>query len=940
MRLLQEMRRNGGRWDDAWARVRRDPIGAALDAVTLGDRVLNGVSRHGVANWMEAIDYLVVTHHGLFSAADSGGTGADTLPAAKPRHVRENPPSVDQVTPAGPLPSQPWQAYCSAERRIAQNTASLTHLDPLGWRALMVLARSALILADYTVSQRELPADASHSDMLYANTISVHGAADRRRLNQPLCWHLTQVGNVATDLLPRLARLAGLLPETYGHEAELPGLSQAAMENIIKPAAPQSRFAWQNRAADALARAPVQAPTLIFNLASTGSGKTRMNLRAVCVLNSERRCRIAIALNLRSLTLQTGHALRSQLQLDANDLAVVIGDQVTKALFDTATADEDENPVEADIEVDGSPPEVSPWMLGTLDGERSRVVVGSPLLVSTIDYLVRAGEPGSQRHHLKALLRVVSSDLVLDEVDGYEPEPLAAVLRLVQLTAFSGHHVVCSSATLSQPVAEAVYNAFRTGLLMRQRLIHSGAGQVNGRLALIDDRLDPLVRDLPSDDDSAFAPIYAARLEAVARSLRGSTAKRIAFLQDIHTPPSTASWMDAVVSAARRLHDIWGVEHTVEAEDGERSPRKVSLGLVRVANISTAVQTARTLADRLVEANVACYHAADLIAARFLKEQALDRLLTRSSGDAHIVLDSATHVQLRHAHTRDVLFIVVATPVEEVGRDHDFDWAVLDVSSAQSVVQAGGRVNRHRLVDCSGKPNIAVLRFNYRHCSNVESGRDGAAAFIWPGYEPNDRSRTTRRRRDSNAYGEHDVAQLLPWDEHGQLVVDARVRFDVDSCALAAADDQQIRRRLDPFFGMAGAFTAAGWKSSLMTEGKGSPYRATRLRDDDRLPLEFVLDTDGDEPVLKQLFRTWNERLRRMQTQAVSASAPVVPAHPRAWLSASPSQLRQVCADAKLQTTEGMRVEIRRTAGTTALTAPPGLTFDSAFGLFVMPTGH
>ena len=35
--------------------------------------------------------------------------------------------------------------------------------------------------------------------------------------------------------------------------------------------------------------------------------------------------------------------------------------------------------------------------------------------------------------------------------------------------------------------------------------------------------------------------------------------------------------------------------------------------------------------------------------------------------------------------------------MEEVGRDHDFDWAIIDASSVQSIVQTAGRVNRHRL---------------------------------------------------------------------------------------------------------------------------------------------------------------------------------------------------------------------------------------------------
>ncbi len=58
---------------------------------------------------------------------------------------------------------------------------------------------------------------------------------------------------------------------------------------------------------------------------------------------------------------------------------------------------------------------------------------------------------------------------------------------------------------------------------------------------------------------------------------------------------------------------------------------------------------------------------------------------------------------------------MIATPVEEVGRDHDFDWAIIDASSVQSIVQTAGRVNRHRLEKVQ-QPNIMIPQWNYRYC--------------------------------------------------------------------------------------------------------------------------------------------------------------------------------------------------------------------------------
>jgi CRISPR-associated endonuclease/helicase Cas3 len=39
---------------------------------------------------------------------------------------------------------------------------------------------------------------------------------------------------------------------------------------------------------------------------------------------------------------------------------------------------------------------------------------------------------------------------------------------------------------------------------------------------------------------------------------------------------------------------------------------------------------------------------------------------------------------------------VLGSPVTEVGRDHDYDWAVVEPSSMRSLIQLAGRVRRHR----------------------------------------------------------------------------------------------------------------------------------------------------------------------------------------------------------------------------------------------------
>ena len=80
-----------------------------------------------------------------------------------------------------------------------------------------------------------------------------------------------------------------------------------------------------------------------------------------------------------------------------------------------------------------------------------------------------------------------------------------------------------------------------------------------------------------------------------------------------------------------------------------------------------------------------------------------------------------------------VIFLVVSTPVEEIGRDHDFDWAVIEPSSYRSIIQLAGRIRRHRPLPYDiVQPNIGVMEFNWRAMRNPHTQN---SVFEHPGFE-------------------------------------------------------------------------------------------------------------------------------------------------------------------------------------------------------------
>lgn len=840
MRLMQELRK-GKDVKQAWENLKSIKN---LKELSL---------KQGIGGVLDVLDFLLVSHHRLF-----GPISGLAIPS-RDRHFHDDRP---EILPAAVLPSVWYEAYLSILDRIRKNTE--TH-EPGYWRALAVWARMALIFADHMVSARDEGYYGHVDNGLYANTVKIGGKA-KRRYNQPLIWHLEHVAQEAANTLYRLATL------------RLPTLSEEAIERILEVSDNQGRFAWQNRAFDVLQdiRQKSEAPVLVFNIASTGAGKTRMNAKCACVLGTQGKIRFAVALNQRTLTLQTGDALSLQLGIGKDELATVIGDRIATTLHEAGKQDtgtpifDDESEFEAEFESDdyfedgGYSYELPEWLAHLVVRKPFLPrILGAPVLASTIDFLISAGELNRQGNHVFAMLRLLDSDLVLDEIDSYDPTALMAVLRMVQMVGLSGRNLICSSATLAYPLAQAVYDVYCSGITMRAQLY---AQAPDFTVAIIDDLVSPSVIKGEGFTDEYKKHIDRMLVEIGKVSYRLPTLQLIAERNDL-------AWLEAVAMSVYQMHNL-------NAWSYGGSEKSVSFGLVRVANIKTAIGVARFLSEQIPQARVACYHSQDFVVQRFLKEQRLDTLLNRKEGNRHIEADPEIADILRRSSFGSIPFIVVATPVEEIGRDHDFDWAVIEPSSSQSIVQTAGRVNRHRVVPAS-LPNVSILQFN----SNWAKGRE--VCFCRPGLE----SRSLK-------YDNQDMAELLRWEDLN-AGIDARLRFG--SHRFAQLDDESISATINA--PMNGLCDLSKNNVAWMTEGF---YRDYPLRSGEpKQTWRLGMDEDGDDQY--ELLELVNQEMRFVTKNGW------VRDHERAnndWLSFDTDELRDRCLQLGINEEEGLRFEI------------------------------
>ena len=633
---------------------------------------------------------------------------------------------------------------------------------------VMHLARLSLMLADHHYSG--LPPGAPECvrgdapTRLFANTHS-DGS-----LKQPLDEHLLGVARDA-------GAIAYALP---GFERHLPRL---ARHRGLRKRSDQPRFLWQNKAAesaDGLRAQAAQHGGFIVNMASTGCGKTLANARIMNALAEQQQgLRCTFALGLRTLTLQTGRSYRQDLHLGEDELAVHVGGSASRALFnyhlqqaETHGSASTQALIEEDSHVLYEGQYASHDLLDkVMRDERMRALLSAPMLVCTIDHLMPATEAQRAGRQIAPMLRLMSSDLVLDELDDFDLDDLPALTRLVHWAGLLGTRVLLSSATLPPALVKGMFLAYRAGRTQyqRHRGAQTGEHQPPPQIACLwVDEFDTLTQSCaePGAFADAHAGFVARRVKALTTAAEASPTRRGQLLPlTINATQKEAirrEFAAQVRAAALRAH-------AAHAQPCPVSGKRVSFGLVRMANIEplfdVALELFRLGAPEDHRIHLCVYHARFPLLLRSAIEDRLDAALNRRDPEAVFALPELRAAIDAHPETNHV-FVVLGSPVTEVGRDHDYDWAVVEPSSMRSLIQLAGRVQRHRNRRCE-VPNIFVLEFNLKHFEE----RRGEPVFLRPGFE-------AKAHNPEHPFRliKHSLGKLLREDEYATVTARPRIQ--------------------------------------------------------------------------------------------------------------------------------------------------------------------
>ncbi|WP_374295036.1 type I-F CRISPR-associated helicase Cas3f [Acinetobacter sp.] len=617
---------------------------------------------------------------------------------------------------------------------------------------LLYLSRLSLMIGDHNYSSL---ADTDSRRVEGAEdfkTLSANTDKITREIKQPLDEHLIGVATFTAKFARHLPSIASQMPTLEKHR---PLEKNTSIE----------RFAWQNHAyklAKSLQQATQTDGFFGVNMASTGCGKTIGNARIMYGLADPKvGARFTIALGLRVLTLQTGQSFRQDLNLNDEQLAILVGGTANKNLFEYNQKDKQNISIKNEAESsqnispvfgsESSEELIEEWLDSSIDYQdyselnidtiltdtKARCLLFSPIVTCTVDHIIQASECKRGGKFIAPMLRLLSSDLILDEPDDFDQNDLPALARLVHLAGVFGSRVLLSSATLTPDLIAGLYQAYLAG----RKLFNQSQNKASPNV----------VCAWFDEQEKAMMSVQCAEISTFNEAHEKFIAKRIQFLKvqpvrrqaeifaitaKYHHEKQAQFYAElgqSIIQGAMQLHEH---HHQVD----EVSTKRVSIGLLRIANISQLTQIALQLFAQSniptdTHIHLACYHSKQLLVLRNDLENRLDRILKRSSSQPNqLFLHSEIQNALAKSNVKNHLFIVLATPVAEVGRDHDYDWAIVEPSSMRSIIQLAGRVWRHRPEKIATHTNILLMQYNIRHLRNQGKSQK-MPVFVRPGFE-------------------------------------------------------------------------------------------------------------------------------------------------------------------------------------------------------------
>ena len=592
-----------------------------------------------------------------------------------------------------------------------------------------LIVRPAFVAADQNVSAKGKKARYSKDNVDLVPFANPYSKNLDGQMAQPLIDHLL---DVARETQRNVRKLYALWEgRNLDFVDEIP--------RQLKSGDLPEQFAWQKKAQDIGKKINNLAggsnfPFFGVMTASTGSGKTRCIPRFMSYLQGEGNIRFTLALGLRTLTEQSGRNYidENEIGFQGNqDVSVLIGgsfydfaDPEENQKLDSMEVVEDESNEYIDIAntvlggIEGTyidPDSPFPKELAGPQGDddwggkgaKKAKMLQVPILVCTIDHLM-AGLINPKADAAKILPRLITSDLVIDEIDCFDTKDIQALMQLIFYTAAAGRKVVVSSATISPVLCRAFFHQYKLGYDCYRQIHPKASNSIY--TAWINDEKDLCHFKNLSTDEDIIGEYKGQTSEVFTNGIKALKAKPIRRkldfidisdcrpknnLDDKHIEEAYSNISEKISQNIDILHSCYHA-----TKDG----KNLSVGIVRMTYTKHAYQVFNNLFD--IDSQIGAKRLYVFYQSKLEDENlenveyVLNKMLKRKSklpeDDPIWQHEGIQKLIKENPNTYDFQIIVVSTPIEEVGRDHDFDWGIVEPTSIWSIIQMAGRIFRHR----------------------------------------------------------------------------------------------------------------------------------------------------------------------------------------------------------------------------------------------------
>ena len=436
------------------------------------------------------------------------------------------------------------------------------------------------------------------------------------------------------------------------------------------------KFAWQDNAVKKISKKKgknKKGSITILN-AETGHGKTIGILKVMKEL-TDNNLRFNFLYGMRILSKQTYTGIVKFTNIQQKDISLIIGRNETDKETDIDYNQED---ILSDLILEKD----YQYVKQEIKNKKIKELIVKPTNIATIDYFTNIHKINKNKY-LLGLFRISNSDLIIDEIDMFlEKEQIKILSHLLFISGLFKRNVILSSATIPKELASLYIQAYNEGYKLGNIFERK---QTNYLINLINN-FEQQVFDNDEYNENHLDVFYVNKLEYLNKEPDFN--KKIAELIKYDYDNKDNLYKE-IVEKIYELHKINKINV---------GNKYFSFGFVKFNYISDLIKFFNYIYNDNNLKRKDYYIKIQFLHGNLSEEykEKIEKELNRYLNKNNNQYKEEIKKDIINIKEKNIIYILLTTPIIEVGKDFDFDWGITQYINSISLIQTAGRIYRHR----------------------------------------------------------------------------------------------------------------------------------------------------------------------------------------------------------------------------------------------------